>query len=140
MYKNNHLGEASCEYTHSFTLCCYYYTCYSPLVMKSICLLPPFVLSPLLSEALIYFLAFQIDYSEPYRREKTKILERQEQKNKGQKQEEKNPSRPWCQVSHICSVSRQRWGGVEKKIQAARTWTGIDCKSQGRRLNFLGKG
>lgn len=29
----------------------------------------PFVLSTLLSEALIYFLPFQIDYSEPYRRE-----------------------------------------------------------------------
>lgn len=36
----------------------------------------PFILSPLLSEALIYFLAFQIDYSEPYRRENM-ILETQ---------------------------------------------------------------
>ena len=58
MYKNNHFGKAFCEYIHSFTLCCYYYTCYSPLVMKSICLLFPSVLSTLLSEALIYFLAF----------------------------------------------------------------------------------
>lgn len=41
MYKNNRFGRASCEYIYSFTLCCYYYTCYSPLVMKSICLLFP---------------------------------------------------------------------------------------------------
>lgn len=77
----------------------------------------PFVLSTLLSEALIYFLAFYIDYSEPYRRENM-ILETQRQ-NRKQKQRAKRW--PQCQVSHICSVSQQG-GGAGKACSCSPKW------------------